>query len=82
MQERELSGLYVIDKGPDLPSKRPLTIGDYKVLGLASLGGALEFYDFIIYVFFTQVLGHLFFPLRIPTKSPRDSDLMAPIIPR
>lgn len=49
-----------------MPSKRPLTIGDYKVLGLASLGGALEFYDFIIYVFFTQVLGHLFFPPQIP----------------
>ena len=47
-------------------SKRPLTTGDYKTLALAALGGALEFYDFIIFVFFAQALGHLFFPPEIP----------------
>jgi hypothetical protein len=28
---------------------------------LTALGGALEFYDFIIYVFFAAVIGQLFF---------------------
>lgn len=45
---------------------RPLSSQDYKTLSLASLGGALEFYDFIIFVFFTTVLGELFFPPDIP----------------
>lgn len=39
---------------------------DYKTLALSALGGALEFYDFIIFVFFVTVLGHLFFPPEIP----------------
>lgn len=30
---------------------RPLTRNDYKTLSLSALGGALEFYDFIIFVF-------------------------------
>jgi MFS family permease len=33
---------------------------------LASLGGALEFYDFIIFVFFTAVIGKLFFSASLP----------------
>ncbi|MFX5956602.1 MFS transporter, partial [Acinetobacter baumannii] len=45
---------------------RPLTKGDAKTLALASLGGALEFYDFIIYVFFAAVIGKLFFPPDMP----------------
>jgi MFS family permease len=44
------------------PSSRRFTKGDYKVLALTALGGALEFYDFVIFVFFTNVLGNLFFP--------------------
>lgn len=36
--------------------------GDAKTLALAALGGALEFYDFIVFVFFAKVLGALFFP--------------------
>ncbi|WP_130833955.1 MFS transporter [[Erwinia] mediterraneensis] len=39
---------------------------DYKTLALAALGGALEFYDFIIFVFFAAVIGQLFFPPDIP----------------
>ena len=39
---------------------------DYKTLVLAALGGALEFYDFIIYVFFAVVIGKLFFPAEMP----------------
>lgn len=45
---------------------RPLNRQDYKTLTLAALGGALEFYDFIIFVFFALVIGQLFFPPDIP----------------
>nr|WP_208293506.1 MFS transporter [Zophobihabitans entericus] len=45
---------------------RPLNMQDYKTLSLAALGGALEFYDFIIYVFFSLTIGHLFFPHNMP----------------
>ncbi|SKC77741.1 MFS transporter [Pseudoxanthomonas indica] len=43
-------------------SHRDFTRHDAKTLGLAALGGALEFYDFVVFVFFTKVLGELFFP--------------------
>jgi MFS family permease len=54
------------NSGTGLTSKRPLTADDYRTLALAALGGALEFYDFIIFVFFAQALGQLFFPPEIP----------------
>lgn len=41
---------------------RPLNQNDIKVLSLASLGGALEFYDFIIFIFFASVFSSQFFP--------------------
>jgi hypothetical protein len=44
-------------------SSRRLTVAELRTLSLASLGGALEFYDFIIFVFFIAVIGKLFFPL-------------------
>jgi MFS family permease len=47
-------------------SSRLLTITELRTLLLASLGGALEFYDFIIFVFFTAVIGKLFFPASLP----------------
>ncbi|MDR0243344.1 MAG: MFS transporter [Burkholderia sp.] len=47
-------------------SHRSLTAGDHRTLVLAALGGALEFYDFVIYVFFAAVIGELFFPPSIP----------------
>ena len=40
-------------------ANRPLNRQDYKTLTLAALGGALEFYDFIIFVFFAAVVGEL-----------------------
>ncbi len=40
--------------------------GEIRTLVLASLGGALEFYDFVIFVFFIAVLGKLFFPSSMP----------------
>jgi MFS family permease len=39
---------------------------DIKILTLASLGGALEYYDFIVAVFFTKLLATVFFPERTP----------------
>ncbi|WP_137886517.1 MFS transporter [Pseudomonas sp. 2FE] len=48
-----------------LPSSS-LTRSDYKTLSLSALGGALEFYDFIIFVFFAAVVGKLFFPAEMP----------------
>ncbi len=46
--------------------RHPLTGNDIRTLVLSALGGALEFYDFIIFVYFVTVLGHLFFPPEIP----------------
>ncbi|MHC8396879.1 MFS transporter [Pseudomonas sp. LB3P93] len=44
----------------------PFSRSDYKTLGLAALGGALEIYDFIIFVFFALTLSQLFFPPDMP----------------
>lgn len=43
-----------------------LSFQDMRTLGLAALGGALEFYDFVIFVFFTKTLSTLFFPPDMP----------------
>ncbi|GAB2832788.1 MFS transporter [Comamonas piscis] len=48
------------------PANRPLNRDDYKTLGLSALGGTLEFYDFVVFVFFANVLGALFFPPSMP----------------
>lgn len=57
-----------MSKGTDKTAApdRPLTRQDYKTLSLAALGGALEFYDFIIFVFFATSIGALFFPPTMP----------------
>ncbi len=47
-------------------ANRPFTPQDFKTLALSSLGGALEFYDFVVYVFFAAVIGGLFFPTDMP----------------
>ena len=48
------------------PRAAHLSRSDYKTLGLAALGGALEIYDFIIFVFFALTLSQLFFPPEMP----------------
>lgn len=45
------------------PLHRPFDRGDARTLALSALGGALEFYDFVVFVFFAKVLGALFFPV-------------------
>jgi MFS family permease len=42
--------------------ERGLERRDARTLSLAALGGALEFYDFVVFVFFTIPLSQLFFP--------------------
>ena len=43
-----------------------LSRNDYRTLLLSALGGALEFYDFVIFVFFAAVIAKLFFPQDMP----------------
>ena len=43
-------------------SSGKLKLSDWKVIILASLGGALEFYDFVIFSTFAVYIGHQFFP--------------------
>ncbi|AXY60777.1 MFS transporter [Acinetobacter sp. WCHAc010052] len=45
-----------------MQAKQGLSREDRRTLGLSSLGGALEFYDFVIYVFYAKIISELFFP--------------------
>src|SRR5580698_5919120 len=45
---------------------QPRAASQIRMLTLASLGGALEFYDFVIFVFFTSVISKLFFASTLP----------------
>ena len=45
---------------------RELSTSEVRILSLASIGGALEFYDFVIFVFFATVIGKLFFAASLP----------------
>lgn len=45
-----------------VPASTRLHRNDLRTLALAALGGALEFYDFVVFVFFTLPLSELFFP--------------------
>lgn len=45
---------------------RQLSRKDVNTLGLSALGGALEYYDFIIFVFLAASIGQLFFPPDMP----------------
>src|SRR5580698_316877 len=47
-------------------SNHPMTRTEIRTLSLASLGGALEFYDFVVFVFFTAVIGKVFFAASLP----------------
>src|SRR3954447_14787636 len=62
------SGAIPAAAAPSGSDPRPgrLSRTELRTLALASLGSALEFYDFIIFVFFTPVLARLFFPLGLP----------------
>lgn len=46
-----------------MSDQRILTRKDMKTLSLSSLGGALEFYDFIIFIFFAKTINMVFFSI-------------------
>lgn len=52
----------VLSSTASMSPGRALGGRDIQTLLLASLGGALEFYDFVVFVFFALPLSHLFFP--------------------
>lgn len=57
------------------PAARPLNRDDYKTLSLSSLGGTLEFYDFIIYALYIDTIVK---PLFLPdTMAPFAKDVIA-----
>ena len=47
---------------PTPPAGDRLRRSDFRTLGLAALGGALEFYDFVVFVYLALPLSELFFP--------------------
>lgn len=55
-------------RDPPMTDPAPCTLArrDVRTLLLAALGGALEFYDFIIFVFFAATIAELFFPPDLP----------------
>lgn len=44
-----------------MPSHSKLSRHDIKTFSICALGGGLEFYDFIIYIFFAQIIAKVFF---------------------
>jgi MFS family permease len=51
---------------PAAQSSAGLTRAQRKTLILSALGGTLEFYDFVVFVFFATTMGALFFPAEMP----------------
>src|SRR6202046_2521948 len=49
-----------------MKTSKELSISEVRILSLASIGGALEFYDFVIFVFFANEIGKLFFAASQP----------------
>src|SRR5258708_8234345 len=47
-----------------------MTNSDIRNLVLAAVGGALEFYGFVIFIFFTPIIAKLFFPPDLPEWVP------------
>lgn len=47
---------------PVLATPSTLNRNDARTLMLSALGGALEFYDFVVFVYLAKVIGALFFP--------------------
>jgi MFS family permease len=52
-----------------MQSTSAISRSDWRVILLASLGGALEFYDFVIYSQFAQYIGRNFYPSDDPMVS-------------
>ena len=57
---------YPIERDGAIGRGSSISRGDVRTLFLTSLGGALEYYDFIVAVFFTKLLVTAFFPPETP----------------
>ncbi|WP_240125225.1 MFS transporter [Thermomonas alba] len=55
-----------VDCASHSAQSRGLSRQQLKTLVLSALGGALEFYDFVVFVFFATTMGALFFPADLP----------------
>nr|WP_315032601.1 MFS transporter [uncultured Chryseobacterium sp.] len=49
-------------KMPTIQPPRQLNKHDIRTLILSSFGGMLEFYDFVVFIFFAKIIGEHFFP--------------------
>lgn len=49
------------------PAAPRLTLGQMRTLALTSLGGALELFDFVLFVYFVPTLAQVFFPATLPS---------------
>src|SRR5438309_887316 len=63
---RIMSPMAVMARGA---RSRNLSPSQWRVISLASLGGSLEYYDFIIYGIFAQYIARQFFPASDPYVS-------------
>ncbi|MCF6371141.1 MFS transporter [Rhizobium halophilum] len=43
----------------------PRRTSNFRIIGLVSIGGALVFYDFVVFAFLAPVIGKLFFPVSV-----------------
>jgi MFS family permease len=59
----------VSDTNPAQPAGSRISRKEWRVIILSSLGGALEFYDFVVYAMFAQYIGQAFFPSDNPLTS-------------
>jgi MFS family permease len=53
----------------DIPEAAGLSPGGWRAVLLASLGGTLEFYDFVVFGVFARDIGDTFFPSGSPLVS-------------
>jgi MFS family permease len=65
------TGAFVwgLDSMPEVSAHHGISWAQWRVIILSSLGGALEFYDFVIYSMFAQYIGAAFFPAADPLNS-------------
>ncbi|MCP3024094.1 MFS transporter [Cupriavidus basilensis] len=54
----------VVPAGSREPST--MTLAQAKVLGIATLGGIFEFYEFVIFIYLAPIIGQHFFPADMP----------------
>lgn len=58
--------ISITNEKENFPQPQPLSKQEIKTFILSALGGALEFYDFVVYIYFATIMSRLFFD---PTSS-------------